>query len=208
MSRVRPSRWVGELIVVVVLSGCAYAPPIQEMSDARQSVRAAADVEADRYFPTLMKDVVAQLTTAEKRLAVADYRGAEQQALAAKSDAVRVRGMVLTLTSTMELITQAERITQLKPSTRAILQQALNAALQGGEAVAMVLAEQARQEAESALEEHDLERAQTLAANLRSQSEPTQNAELRAALENAEAAIQRREGHQAYGLLAPYAYPP
>ncbi|CAK0740030.1 putative DUF4398 domain-containing protein [Gammaproteobacteria bacterium] len=201
--KVKPSRWVG-LVATVILFGCANAPPIQEMSDARQSVRAAVEAGAEHYFPTIMERVDALLTKAEKELAVADFRGAEQHALAAKTEAVRARSLVLTLTSTIETVEQAERVTKLDPNTRAVLQQAQDAASQGNEAVTMAFMEQARQEAESALEDYDLERAQTLAANLRSEPKRLRNSALREALEAAEAAVRHHEGHRAYGLLAPY----
>jgi len=180
MLKLRPSRWVN-LIVVVVLSGCAYAPPIQEMSDARQSARAALDAGADRYFPTIMERVDAGLAQAEQELELTDYQSAEQKALAAKNDAVRARTLVLALTSTLDVVAQAEHIATLNPNTRTILRQAIEAASRGEEAVAMVLVEQARQEAESVLA-----------------------TELRHPCEAAETAIRNREGPRAYGLLAPY----
>jgi len=178
------------------------------MSDARQSTRAAVDAGADRYFPTIMRNVNAQLAEAERQLAMVDYRGAEQQALAAKSEALWVRGMVLALTSSVEIVAQAERITKLELNAHSTLRQALNAALQGDEAVAMVLAEQARREADLALENHDLEQAQILATNLHGQTQHLQSTALREALESAEEAIQQHEGHRAYSLLVPYAPPP
>jgi hypothetical protein len=204
MFKVKPSRWVG-LMAIVVLSGCAYAPPIQEMSDARQSARAAIDAGADHYLPTIMERIDDQLAEAEERLAVVDYQGAKQQALEAKSEAVRARTMVLKLTSTIETVAQAERIAQLKPDTHAVLQQALDAASRGNDTVAMVLVEKARQEAESALEGYDLERAQLLMAELKRRPEHLRSSALSEALVAAEVAIQLHEGHRAYDLLAPYA---
>lgn len=175
------------------------------MSDARQSARAALDAGADRYLPSIMERVDARLAEAEQQLEVADYRGAEQQALAAKNEAMRARTLVMTLTATLETVAKAERIPTFNPKISAILRQALDAALRGDEAVAIVLAGQARQEAEAVLANYDLERAQVIATKLRHL--PAGDSIPRETLETAETAIRNHDGPRAYGLLAPYARP-
>jgi hypothetical protein len=203
MLKVKPSQWV---CLVVVLSGCAYAPPIQEMSDARQSVRAALDAGADRYLPTIMERVDARLADAEQQLEVADYQSAEQQALAAKNEAMRARTLVMNLTSTLEIVAQAERVPTFNPNTRTIVRQALEAASRGDEVVAVMLIDQARQEAKSVLADYDLERARVLATKLRNLS--TGDSIPGEVLDAAETAISNHDGPRAYGLLAPYTSSP
>ncbi len=145
--KTKQSRWVG-LIAAFVLSGCAaYAPPIQEMSDARQSIRAAVDAGASHYFPTLMDRVNVQIAEAERQLAASDYHAAAQQALAAKTEAVRIRVMALALASTIALVAEADPLAASLKDTQVVLRRALEAASRGDDATAMVLATQVQEEA-------------------------------------------------------------
>jgi hypothetical protein len=178
---------------------------MQEMSDARQSAQAAIDAGADHYLPGAVERVNALLAAAEQRLAVADYPGAAQQAIAAKTEAVQARALALAFVSATEAVARARRAAVLGPNTMAVLQQAMEAGLRGEEALAAVLVEQAQHEVDQALEEYDLERARRLAKSLRSQ--PVRSPALREALGAAEVAIRHHQGHRAYGLLAPYATP-
>ena len=192
----------------MILAGCAtYAPPIQEMSDARQSARAAVDAGADRYFPTLMEKVTAQIADAELQLATVDYQGAARRALAAKAEAVRIRVMTVTLTSAVDLVAEAERIAApaTVQSAQTALHQALDAASRGDDATAMTWVAQAQHAADQVLDSHDLERAQALLVDLESDPVRLASVALREAIEKAKVAIQQHEGHRAYSLLAPYA---
>ncbi len=205
MSKTKPSRWVS-VVIAIVLSGCAaYAPPIQEMSDARQSARAAVDAGAGRYFPTLIEHVNAEIFEAETRLAASDYQGAAEHALAAKTEAVRVRGLALTLVSALEVVAQAEQYSPRSKGARVLAQQALDAAARGDDGNAMRLVTEAQQEAGKVLDKHDLERAEALVIDLESDPIRLSGVALREALEAAKVAIQHREGQRAYSLLAPFA---
>jgi len=142
---------------LIILSGCASNIPSQEMSDARQLTQAALDAGAGKYFPLLMRQIADQIVNAEQQLAFGDYPEARQQALIVKSEAARARSMTLILIATNEIVTRAERIARpMSPNPRLILEQAQNAAQNGDEAAALVLAAQARHEAERALDDYYL----------------------------------------------------
>ncbi len=55
------TRWLSLILIVAGLAGCAAAPPVQEMSDARQAIAAAKEAGATQL-------AVDQLTEAEHLL--------------------------------------------------------------------------------------------------------------------------------------------
>lgn len=76
---------------VLMLSGCATTPPVQEMSDARQALRAAEEARA----PDLAGDTYQRsrelLEQAETRLQQGEYRSARYKAKEAKRLAIEAR---------------------------------------------------------------------------------------------------------------------
>lgn len=156
MTEIRYKLWWWAAIIFSTLNGCANIPPSQEMSDARQLVQAALDSGAENYFPLLMEQITVQIATAEQQLAAANYPAARQQALIIKNDAARARTMTRILIATLETLSRAEKITRISPHIREIFDQALRGARNGDEAAALVLADQARQEAERALDDYYL----------------------------------------------------
>ena len=73
--------WVAPLMLVFALgvSGCAGAP-VQEMSNARQAIKAARDAGAEKIVPSTLSEAQALL---ERRA----YRDARRDAIAARSKA-------------------------------------------------------------------------------------------------------------------------
>lgn len=137
------------LITLIICQNCAYSPPLQEMSDARQSIRAATEVGVNRYFPTIMQKITEQLADAEKNLDLANYQDAEQQALIAKNDAIRIRNLVIKLLAIMEIITQyGNKIFDLAAEIKILIQQALDASLNNNEDLTMLLIERAYQQSQ------------------------------------------------------------
>jgi hypothetical protein len=75
---------------MAMLAACAGAP-VQEMSNARQAVRAANNAGADAHAPELMTEARRLLKTAETNLRRGEYRTARDEAELARSTAVEAR---------------------------------------------------------------------------------------------------------------------
>jgi predicted S18 family serine protease len=78
------------LLSGVALSGCAGAP-VQEMSNARQAVKAAERAGAATTAPQLMGEARQLLKSAESHLRQGDYRDARDEAELARTRAVEAR---------------------------------------------------------------------------------------------------------------------
>lgn len=76
-------------ILCLLLAACASAPPVQEMSDARQAIMAAEQADADQYAPTTLTDARRYLAEAEQLLRDEAYGPARINAVRAKNRAVR-----------------------------------------------------------------------------------------------------------------------
>ena len=77
--------------MLVVATGCEIAPPVQEMSDARQAIAVARDAGAETHAADQLRDAVQFLETAERKLNEESYAEARRAALAAKSKALTAR---------------------------------------------------------------------------------------------------------------------
>ena len=83
------------LLSGAVVSGCAGAP-VQEMSNARQAVRAAERAGATTVAPEVMGEAKELLKSAESLLRRGDYRSARDQAELARTRAVEARSLAET----------------------------------------------------------------------------------------------------------------
>jgi hypothetical protein len=79
-----------------LLAGCVTAPPVQEMSDARQAISAAEQADADRVAADTLADARRFLAEAERQSHEEAYGPARMNAVRAKNRAV------LALRSTQE----------------------------------------------------------------------------------------------------------
>ena len=52
-------------IALILISGCVTAPPIQEMSDARQAIAAAKEAGAEQHAAATLSQAELMLDTAE-----------------------------------------------------------------------------------------------------------------------------------------------
>jgi hypothetical protein len=80
------------LVALMLLSGmglaaCASGPPVQEMSNARQAIKAARDAGAEQTAPQQLTEAEALLERAEYSLQKRDYRDARRDAIAARGKA-------------------------------------------------------------------------------------------------------------------------
>ena len=80
------------LLCAAFVAGCAGAP-VQEMSNARQAVRAAERAGAQQHAPQLMLEAKQALRSAESYLREGEYRTAREQAEQARTKAVEARRM-------------------------------------------------------------------------------------------------------------------
>jgi Domain of unknown function (DUF4398) len=76
------------LSVLTVLTGCASAP-VQEMSNARQAIRAARDAGAEKTAPDAMREAQALLSNAEENIQKRMYRSARHSAVEARAKAAQ-----------------------------------------------------------------------------------------------------------------------
>ncbi len=80
-------------VALLALAGCvATAPPVQEMSDARQAVAAARDAGADKLAPQIYRRSISLLRSAEGTLERRRFKQARDQALAARRLAIEAMG--------------------------------------------------------------------------------------------------------------------
>lgn len=80
--------WFAPLMLALAMSvsGCAGAP-VQEMSNARQAIKAARDAGADKIVPSTLSEAQTLLERAETNLQRRAYRDARRDAIAARSKA-------------------------------------------------------------------------------------------------------------------------
>jgi hypothetical protein len=75
-------------IGVLLLAGCVNAPPVQEMSDARQAISAAEQADADRVAADTLADARRFLADAERQIQEEAYGPARLNAVRAKNRAL------------------------------------------------------------------------------------------------------------------------
>jgi uncharacterized protein DUF4398 len=76
-------------IVVTAAAACVTAPPVQEMSDARQAISAAEQANAARLAPEPLGDARRFLADAERQIQEQAYGPARLNAVRAKNRAAQ-----------------------------------------------------------------------------------------------------------------------
>jgi PBP1b-binding outer membrane lipoprotein LpoB len=76
------------LFCVVLLSGCAAGPPVQEMSDARQAISAAREAGAADHAAGDLREAEDYLDSAVRNISRKDYDQARDDAVEAKNKAL------------------------------------------------------------------------------------------------------------------------
>lgn len=80
------------LVVLIALgSGCATTAPVQEMSNARQTIASALEVKADIFAPKHLEAAEKLMEQASDALESGDYELARESAVAAQQHAVKAR---------------------------------------------------------------------------------------------------------------------
>ena len=75
-------------LMAFVAAGCVTAPPVQEMSDARQAISAAEQADAGRVAADTLADARRFLAEAEQQIQQQAYGPARMNAVRAKNRAV------------------------------------------------------------------------------------------------------------------------
>jgi hypothetical protein len=78
------NRFVGVLLVVLLFAACETAPPVQEMSAARQAITVAREAGAADLAAAELAEAEKYLQNAEDKLDHQQYREARHAALEAK----------------------------------------------------------------------------------------------------------------------------
>ena len=76
------------LMIVFTLSACATLPPLQEMSNARQTIAAAKEMSSSAEQSQKIQEAERLLSRAERRIEVNLYESARQDALRAQKEAI------------------------------------------------------------------------------------------------------------------------
>lgn len=83
-------------ILLLVLGGCALMPPVQEMSNARQSLRAAKSAGAEVHDSKRFSQAKKLLNQASLKIDAGEYGEARELALQARNIAIKSRQVSLT----------------------------------------------------------------------------------------------------------------
>lgn len=82
---------VNLVILATVISACATIAPVQEMSNARQSIKAAKDANAEKLATNVLSEAQQRLRSAMRELDAGEYERARILALEAKHLALKAR---------------------------------------------------------------------------------------------------------------------
>ena len=80
--------YLKSLMIVFTLSACASLPPLQEMSNARQTIAAAKEMSSSAEQSQKIQEAERLLSRAERRMEVNLYESARQDALRAQKEAI------------------------------------------------------------------------------------------------------------------------
>lgn len=95
--QIEKGRWpllvwmAGALVSLLLLGACTVMPPVQEMSDARQAIKAAREADAERYAPRKLRSAEDSLELATNTLEQGEYEAARMAASVAKALAIKAR---------------------------------------------------------------------------------------------------------------------
>ncbi len=76
------------LLAICVCAACETAPPVQEMSDARQAIEVAREAGAEKFAAIHLRAAENYLASAEKKLTERAFNQARRDAMQAKMKAL------------------------------------------------------------------------------------------------------------------------
>lgn len=87
--------FISLVLLSLFVTACAISAPVQEMSNARQSIRAAKDVNAENLADTLLSEAKLRLRSATRELDAGEYERARALALEATHLALKARQLAV-----------------------------------------------------------------------------------------------------------------
>jgi len=84
------------LFLSMILTACATSAPVQEMSNARQSIRAAKEANAEKLAKILLSEAQKRLQSATQELEAGEYERARALAVEATHLALKARQLAVT----------------------------------------------------------------------------------------------------------------
>ncbi len=76
------------LLAICIFAACETAPPVQEMSDARQAIEVAREAGAEKFAAIHLRAAENYLASAEKKLTERAFNQARRDAMQAKMKAL------------------------------------------------------------------------------------------------------------------------
>jgi len=89
-------------LILLLLTSCATTAPVQEMSNARQTIQAAVDAGAEIHAPAVLAQARHLLEDASRELEAGNYPLARDYAVQAKQLAIHARQTSLLMTRQKE----------------------------------------------------------------------------------------------------------
>ena len=82
-------------LLLIFVTGCSVTAPVQEMSNARQSIEAAREANAEKLASNLLIEANKRLNSAMRELDAGEYERARILALEAKHLAFKARQLAV-----------------------------------------------------------------------------------------------------------------
>ena len=90
-----PFLLISSFFIVLLFTACAATAPVQEMSNARQTIQAAVEAGAETHAPDELANARKLLEEASRELEEGNYHLARDYALQAKQHAMQARQAAL-----------------------------------------------------------------------------------------------------------------
>ncbi|MDM8560359.1 DUF4398 domain-containing protein [Candidatus Parabeggiatoa sp. HSG14] len=187
------------VLIITIIVGCSRVP-MQEMSDARQAIKAARDVEAEHYVPSFWAKAKRDLKQAQQHLEVGQFNQARSVAELAKKQAVHAYNMAFAFNHAQKIWQAITIMGYPAPEVSTLLEKAQLAAAQGNVEKTIAFARAAYIHGESALNQARLNRAKIMIDMVKARQVELSPNEL-VILESAKTAYHHEEGKNAYQLI-------
>jgi uncharacterized membrane-anchored protein len=138
------------IIILIIIIGCTTIPT-QEMSDARQALKAANDVNAKDYAPTAWQQANKNLKQAEQYLRNNQFQQAREHAILVKQQAVNAHNMAVAINNAINVWQNLTTMGYSSPRLNRLLNQIQQAAYKNDVKTTMVLANQFSNQGKSLL---------------------------------------------------------
>lgn len=140
------------IIIPIIIIGCTTIPT-QEMSDARQALKAANDVNAKHYAPSTWQQAYKNLKQAEQYLINNQFQQAREQAILVKQQAVNAHNMAVAINNAINVWKNLTTMGYFNPKLNTLLNQIKQAAHKNDVETTVLLANQFSDQGKSLLKQ-------------------------------------------------------